>query len=1655
MSTVELGCDLDSPPREQPVGTHRWARNMQPNRKKGRSGGKVNEGSTIRRADIPGYVYLGKMPVEERNATLIFHMEGDASVLSFFYHDTYEVKEIVRDTDFECKWAFKECMWVGYGYNGNKTLAPCNDLIVYWSSDDYYRVVNVDEMLDDKRKEAVKELENVCEHFQLIKPISGPRVKLRPMRGGGKDLAPGQYYALARFKDESNNTSNWTPIMGPVYIGSRYNLPGENSRQAIRVEVSNMNKNYSRVEIAIVPPVGSQEQDVAYSIYDGVYNTNGVSVVYYSSSQHKATYTIAQILAKDIKWIRGQKMFINEGRLNLYKLRQPFNFNGQKHANKIKVIFQAYLVPADKAHLFKSLPRDEPIPFGIGYKGIDQIIPTFFHIRGEEGGSNDLTCGCDLPKGHTSNNSRITKEYFSITGDGNTLCFTSGQTTTSNPKTSDVYDPPSKCYVPGEEPIIPREDTGGDCNTDEKVNREIDDEVSAFTSDNDSLDNCLQCPPDSVRQDLDHVENVAVRGLEKITDLFRTDKEVYEDCTIGKHSKIPAASHDAYTKGIEDAEKDEEVEYRTIIEKKSGTDLKLKEGEGDSAKAPSRKIVKADDCGIEDVVPILWREYSPASWESRLTYPKTKDCEGNYFHEERAGKPITHPKTPGCDICPLFVSAQSGVDSRFDPSNIPGKRDTYAVILGVKFTGIYIPTDDEVFTPLDKNEPARIGVVPPQAHNKSTLYHGYFTHTFGGKVGGKTYALARHAANSFPAVDRNIDDNGSRKGFDWDKPLYTFHTPDLNSGSAFMLGDYVKIEGFLSGEGLVYGQYAKGKAVKEEENRRDRRGSRGALNLGKFTPNTFYTCLKGIEIAEHNSTLQNPEGISDPLLNKHRESCVYLETESPLPALPGGNKDRSFTGGGLDHEYPITGEVWYGTVKRFNTEQYGSVEALQYADLGLGIRYGQTSVEGPVGTCFVQKWSDKRSSFISDKQGNYLNEDLREQFPAIATEEFLGPPEARKRGVPDPPNRRGYRMKEYLGFWNSQELPRTGDKRDPKNMANLHPTMSAAQIASVTEAQTDLYYPRTHVHLNHLMVQSDVNLYYRSTNDPATREVYYENLEGLGVDSSITGEDPEDCWLNDFHAEHLQPSDKQQETKIRIRVFLGLIMPYILMVGFAGMSTEIETTATVIAAPGLLLLWGLALNNIFTSKKIDQFKGIPRARMDKEGGQEHDRVKGLKDNWMSYNWGFSALNDLNVYIGQPHPYVTCKCLKYSNDIRSSNMQLHGSPYDAWGNFQALSLMGLDGTSGSLELVVVWNNQVIAHTTDGAYPLQIKNTTIPTSSGEQLLGGPKYLPNPPRLRDGAFEGYAGTQDPNAGIIFEKGYASIDYEKRAIYLFAGGDFVKLNDEKSGLYQYFFNNFELCSSECRDMKSPKGAHFSMGYDPERGFLMITKHDSDPWTWSFDLNTNRFNSYHDYAPEDYFWDRNKMFSIKEGVIWEHNSGDSFCNFYGKQYSASIEIPVRTKDSVPFVFRNGILDTEARQGALKDRELTFSSMYAYNDFQTSGRLPIKVTEKDNTRSTIINDPDLKVDRSLIGMWQFDKIRANEWNRDVPVILDKKCGQPPELNTDNVSFNKNFVNNMEVRSKFLIFNFELGAQEAAGTELVVKRLITDVEVHDLLRSSPA
>lgn len=1615
-STFANGINRDVHPRYQPPGTYRHALNKTRSTGEFYTGGLVNELGNKLAATVPGKI-LGWHRIEERDQTVVFHLDG-GSAISLFHHATGEVQLVARDREFNCDWGFRECEWIGEGHVGTKAQAPCGDIILYWASGLYYWKANIDELLDQKRRASILKMDDPCDHFRLFRITQGPKLRLRTNRDGGMNLPPGQYYAVARYQDESGNYSNWGVIEGPVVIGSKYNKFQDLSRQSIQIEIRKLSKRFTRVQVAVIPPIGSASADVGYIVYDGSYNTNGVTVQYYSTGQHMEPVSMAELLVKDPKFIRGKNLITHENRLHLYRTLQEFNPDLQRRVQEAKAYAMVYAVPIKRAHLYRGLRADEPYMIGIQYKYVDQTFMPTFYIHGPEPGGNTINCtSCSLPPGQTGNNAQKVATFSTIDeGEPETVCTTAGAKYTPH----EGYEPEiDGCAA--DDAVEPRESMGGDDCVEYRTGREaVEDKVETYENRPGDVEGCLDCNQEKIVADYERSEGVAVNYLEQMTDLFKTDKEVSDDCEIGKHSSIPDAAKGLFEEAVENAEDDEEELARTTVDRKGGKNVtvtgtdagrdfrdqaaRVAQARGDSL--PGEPGKSCGECAPEPG-PILLEQWQFGGWESCHIYPETLNCEGEPLYGDLAGQPVRGHKVPDRRQVPLFYSNQRGVENRFMPDNEPLAKDTYVTMFGLRVENVYIPSYEagEIPKPLDPNEPYRIVVAKREKHNQSVVYDGYFVPTFRGKIGGKDYAVPRHAASSYADLDRSIDNAGSHIGEDWDEPVYMFYSPDLATGTELVTGDQVKILYRLKAKGWTYGQYALGVEPKEKTvNRKDRRGVRSALSFTEREVVDFQTCIQGQEFAEHHSVLQNPEGIDHPLMNRYRESGLYIQTRDRLPF---GEPDYSFIAQGLIHEFEITGEVLYGSIKRTNVSQYGSLESLQYIDIGLAADGNQSAVQGLVGDSFTQKWSHKRTSYISDKVGNALNV----EFPELQAPNMLGPNRAnggRDRSVCDPPNRRGYRMREYLGFWQSNELPESGDVRHPKNYANPHPGLGPAAVKGGQRTlRSDYFYARTLNHLNHFAVDTDQNLHYRSSAPAPTREIFYEELQGIDLDHSINKRDVPECWLNDWHAENLFPSREQQRIKAAIRFFLVVVVPAIFGAGVAGTSTEIEATMTAVMTPAMLALWLVLVNNILTGKKLDNFLGIPPCKTDDEGAQSEDNTRGLRDNWHDYSVGFSWPNDKNFYLGMPALYNTCRCDTLTDMIYSSMPQIPTSPWDAWDNFQALSFTGLDATSGHVMRLFKYGGNLYAHMTDGLYGLQVRGAGGSTGP-EALLGSQVIFQAPHRYVDGNIEGFAGTTDPNAGQVMKHGYVSIDAEAREITIFSG-QFKTVTHRASGLYHFFKDALPFCTSGgCRDEMAPGGQHYTFGYWPQREILFITKHDGDQgFTMSYDLVENKFISEHSFIPDSYFWDRNDLYMITGNQIWKYGAGEQFATYFGKSYESSVDFVVRHPNSLPFTWEHLSLDTEVNtvengRPVLRDRNETYTSIAAWNQFQFSGTMPIVVEDPKDSLDGPRDDGNCRVSRRELHSWKLNSLRSYEIDRDQPVALMPICATRDQLQEQNV-----------------------------------------------------
>lgn len=966
----------------------------------------------------------------------------------------------------------------------------------------------------------------------------------------------------------------------------------------------------------------------------------------------------------------------------------------------------------------------------------------------------------------------------------------------------------------------------------------------------------------------------------------------------------------------------------------------------------------------EDIIeesPRLLGSGGTEVYTSNIPYPNICDCNGQPMFP--SGNIRHHTMPDNCQST-HYVSNVVGTIHKRDGANVEW-HDTYVRLLGLELDNIYLPTDEELPKPLCPISPFKIVIAKRDLNDRSIIAKGLVTACFTGVVRGREHAFPKHGVNSFECVDRYIENGDSKIGTNSSPNCYNFHSLDTNAQKLPLSGNRFKNFLELYGSGWRHGLYAKGKTRNWfTDSRVDQRGARQSVSLPGQLCKAGEADITGISYAPADSVVSGGS-ISVPLMNRNRESSVYMQLSGGLPGLSNGKRgaesDASFVGDVLDHECPIkTAAAWYGAVFRDIPDQYGTVENMRYIDSGINATAvhgmagagSRVSISGITGDVFIGPYSFRRTGYVSNKVGD--------KFPvANGSCDGRDAPWKRERDICDHPWDMNF---QYLGLehWPTR-LPESGDAQDPKNWAGLHTTGvtdSCECAANKSAPDSDYYYPKVQKTLVTYWGEFEVNPYFRQTGEGPQKEtgkVFYGKLKDLFLDSSDSEDRPwEDCWLNRFYCRVEQPSVATLTLKSIIRTGLGLIAPALAAAAAIELESIPDSILTFVVFPLLAAVWNYMLHTTFSDEWVDKILHIPRCRRDEEGGEDErcDRcpqVTQFEDNYHAYQFDFSKRNDVQSFYGIPRNYNTCKCdncdYQTTQEVYYSEKQVLTSQIDAYRNFKSNNFRFIPAHAGYLKKLFVESGRFYAHCTDGIWLIKYSNALIPSTAGNLVVGKGDLLTDPELIMEFSEEGYAGLQDTNAAISTNTGYYWPDAEGNCIYRLYGGQIERISDY--GVKNWFKRGIKFCNpQECRDEKV-RGVYYSLGYDHRHNRLLFTKKDGDTcssWTMSYDPEGKRWISFHSYLPMMYMWDRNHVFSVKPGTgeVWIHdNNHKNYQTYYGSYQPFIIDFPAKMPSGEAWKYYNTLLDTEAQMPSdndyLLERHKTFTHVALWSGTQSTG----------------------------------------------------------------------------------------------------------------------
>lgn len=1607
-----------------------------------------------------GATIKGKAHVSEWNKTILFVYDG-TSAIYIFDHKTNTAEFVCRDSEFGCDWGFDNCE---YMYAEFKHFNSCRELHAYFSSKDIYYVININEMLDDIRKQNVIDCED-CSHFELFHSVCSPNMAVSVAEFSGAMLEGGAYSFAVQLEDEDLNTTNWFGISQTVHVPTPDNIAGQVAKNAVRLTLDSLDIRYKKVNIAVIKTVAGVT--TVEKVAGVSYSNAGITYDYYG--QKGEQLNIATVVTPKEHYLRGNDLLMDDGRLLIYNIKNEPNLNYQKYANDVALELVEHEVTMEQQlkYNYPSLLRGEVYAFGIRWNYNDGTHSRAFHIPGSDcGGSGGNT------QGLASASAAQDAGYVEFGADN----FISDNQHQRLRNPSEYEDRPNEFDVL-EEDIL--------ANISEFSTSESDMPEAGSCHDN-LYSNCpdpiVCCDPENpenptiISSDCDECDE-ASEALSEDIENFATPYHDQMDIIsfLGlddPNPQIPSESlKSASERMVQDAvinreyEKTRKPEFLLQDKQPGSSGENSTRNRVEGMKEPVSKNVRLQDSNIITVkLPTGAKSLRSDNWtdgygnnlteeaprkigthcfdvfSSSLDYPDAKDCFGDRFYPEGS---IKYHKVPSCSQIPHYVSYQNGVVNEYQPENYE-YGNTYVRLLGIRATNIQFPPEKDLPKPLCPNNPYSIVYVPRTRHNKRVLAKGWMSGIFEGDVRGKRYAYPRHGVNSFEHVDRFVSsgvDGTSRMGEQSDRSAYTFHSPDTDCDRAFLPATHIQQELNLVGSGWRHGLYARGRRPQVDAwsgSRTDQRGARVSNNINHYTgAGGNLVEVTGITYVDANTVVTPPAGIDLPLMNRYRESSVYLQTSDNVS---GDGRDESFVGDVLDHFAPTKASAPYVGIIRDIPDQYGSVESLQYTTLGIEAHAahaaGIGTIEGICGDVFIGPYSKRRTSYVSNKVGNYFDVPAKPGSPQ------------RPRSVCDLADDKVF---EYLGInYYSTRLPESGDLYDAKNYAGLHTigdatSLSASQAAATGVSQSEYYYPRVLKSLVHCVVESSVNPHLRETGEgPQIVEgkVWYPKLKDLYLDSRAPDGHPwEESFLNRFYCAVEQPSRKQLAKKAMVRTLIAAILPALGLSQVTNMEAIVDSVGTMLIAPVVFALWLMANQVWFTNKKLDALFGIPSCKRDEEGGENDNCIQNFEDAYNRYNYDYSKITNEKPIYAPPLNYNVCNCGGTNNKIYHSDKQILDSEVDAARNIRINAYNEIPAQAGKLQKLFKLNGRLYAHTSDGIWLLRVAEGSIPSDIGTQITGAGSLIADPVMLFEGGDGGIMGTEYPNSSInVSGWGYFFVDNIAKKVYRFNGSEPEELS--RYGKFSFFKENLYFCKELCLDENQEGETHFSIGWDPRYDRLLLTKHDADEgdsWTLSYYPMLKSWISYHSYIPQDYLWDRDNFYSFKDGQIWKHHVSDTYQNFYGEQFPFLVQGTLVSETIKCFRAQSMDVFTFAEKaeggGFIRDLDIFFDEAALWTANTGTGTRPTLLIGNDDgsidsQKSRIEHNPGVMTwYRTCSGFASNDFQDLTDVGcSNMPIELQDGCQIIPTINENRFScdtVNKADFKNRELRDKYLKFRFIL------------------------------
>jgi len=487
------------------------------------------------------------------------------------------------------------------------------------------------------------------------------------------------------------------------------------------------------------------------------------------------------------------------------------------------------------------------------------------------------------------------------------------------------------------------------------------------------------------------------------------------------------------------------------------------------------------------------------------------------------------------------------------------------------------------------------------------------------------------------------------------------------------------------------------------------------------------------------------------------------------------------------------------------------------------------------------------------------------------------------------------------------------------------------------------------------------------------------------------------------------------------------------------------------------------------------------------------------DNYNAYNEDYSYTDIINAFPTISSQRDLCDC---DNSLRNTFVvsEEDSNEFDGWRVFKPLNYIEIPRSSGELKNLFSMGNNLFAHTTNNIWRLLTSQTQLQTNSSNVYIGTGDLFSSTPQYIYLVTEGFAGSQQFNGYLLNTTGYHFIDAYAGRVFNFTEEGMKTL---EKGLMKWLIEHskFELVQqvpgyNNIDNTILGIGWHY--GYDHVYNRVMITKIDykfkdeslfggtlsetdcvvgniylhqdgrfvviadtdcsysfieltneeyfcNVSWTLSYSTLLSMFVSWHSYIPYRYIQTRNKLFSVVDTSIYQHNIPNTYQTFYEEYKPFIIEFPTKSKttqwtDSMEYYQDAYVYDPNYKKEL--SRNITFTHGVIYNTTQNSGLFEFvyKDDSQEDSMYLSIKEELNKVRVTRIEKsWFYNEFVDNVIDNTIPHTTSE-CIDPIDEQPNIVAIDatKPYYNRMYFRDSYITQRLILDSVQYNNVRFVVK-----------------